>query len=90
MKPQFEVAVGDAVKLGQLLFTDKKTPGVRFTSPGTGRVAAINRGERRAFLSVVIDLEGDGEVTFQAFPEERLSSLNRRQRTASTISAVLR
>jgi len=42
MKPTMEVAEGDAVKLGQTLFTDKKTPGVRFTSPGCGRVVAVN------------------------------------------------
>ncbi len=31
MKPKMAVEVGDAVKLGQLLFEDKKNPGVRFT-----------------------------------------------------------
>ena len=51
MKPTMEVAEGDQVALGQLLFTDKKTPGVKYTSPGAGRVAAINRGEKRALQS---------------------------------------
>jgi Na+-transporting NADH:ubiquinone oxidoreductase subunit A len=89
MKPQFEVAVGDAVKLGQLLFTDKKTPGVRFTSPGTGRVAAINRGERRVFLSVVIELEGNEEITFRSFPEEKLASLERGEIVALLLESGL-
>ena len=47
MRPTMEVQVGDAVKLGQLLFTDKKTPGVRYTSPGAGVIEAIHRGARR-------------------------------------------
>lgn len=77
MKPTMEVAVGDHVKLGQLLFTDKKTPGVRYTSPGAGVVTAINRGERRAFRSVVIELEGDEQETFQQYAEQQLSGLER-------------
>ena len=56
MKPRMHVQVGDQVKRGQLLFEDRKTEGVRFTSPGAGTVSAINRGARRALQSVVIDL----------------------------------
>ena len=47
MKPTMEVKEGDRVKLGQLLFTDKKTEGVRYTAPAAGVVTAINRGARR-------------------------------------------
>src|SRR5690554_758401 len=57
MKPTMEVQVGDRVKCGQLLFTDKKTEGVRYTSPASGVVSAINRGERRVFQSVVIQVD---------------------------------
>jgi Na+-transporting NADH:ubiquinone oxidoreductase subunit A len=56
MKPRMHVAEGDAVKRGQPLFEDRKTEGVLFTSPGAGTVVAINRGQRRAFQSIVIDL----------------------------------
>jgi Na+-transporting NADH:ubiquinone oxidoreductase subunit A len=56
MKPRMHVTVGDRVKRGQLLFEDRKTVGVRFTSPGAGKVVAINRGARRALQSVVIEL----------------------------------
>lgn len=61
MKPQFFVEVGDTVKTGQLLFKDRKSEGVQFTSPGAGKVTAINRGARRAFQSVVIELDGSDE-----------------------------
>ena len=50
------VDVGDEVKRGQLLFEDRKNPGVLFTSPGAGTVTAINRGAKRALLSMVIEL----------------------------------
>lgn len=54
MKPTLAVAVGDTVKLGQPLFTDKKNPGVVYTSPAGGKVIAINRGYQRALQSIVI------------------------------------
>jgi Na+-transporting NADH:ubiquinone oxidoreductase subunit A len=59
MKPTMAVREGERVVLGQLLFTDKKTEGVRYTAPGCGVVSAINRGARRVLQSVVIDLDGD-------------------------------
>ncbi|NLC71661.1 MAG: Na(+)-translocating NADH-quinone reductase subunit A [Desulfuromonadaceae bacterium] len=77
MKPTMEVAVGEKVKLGQLLFSDKKTPGVQYTSPGAGTVIEINRGARRHFESMVIALEGDEEVTFPSFATDKLPSLER-------------
>lgn len=56
LRPTMHVKVGDEVRRGQLLMEDKKVPGVRFTSPGSGKVVAVHRGERRAFLSLVIEL----------------------------------
>lgn len=79
MKPTMAVAEGDAVKQGQLLFTDKKTTGVRFTSPGSGTVAAINRGAKRRFQSIVIDLEGDQAETFKNYADTDLTGLTREQ-----------
>jgi Na+-transporting NADH:ubiquinone oxidoreductase subunit A len=79
MKPTMEVRVADAVKLGQVLFTDKKTPGVKYTSPGAGKVVGIHRGEKRAFLSIVIQLSGDAELTFPSFSESQLNTLKREQ-----------
>ena len=56
LRPRMLVQVGDAVRRGQPLFEDKSTPGVLYTSPAAGRVAAVHRGERRAYESVVIEL----------------------------------
>ncbi|MEX2333483.1 MAG: NADH:ubiquinone reductase (Na(+)-transporting) subunit A, partial [Pseudohongiella sp.] len=79
MKPTMEVKEGDRVKLGQTVFTDKKTPGVIYTSPGTGVVKAINRGERRVFLSLVIELDDNDAdaVTFASYPDAEIASLAR-------------
>ncbi|MDK9707814.1 MAG: Na(+)-translocating NADH-quinone reductase subunit A [Desulforhopalus sp.] len=64
MKPTMLVKPGDRVSTGQQLFTDKRNPGVIFTSPGCGVVTAVNRGEKRKFESVIIDLDGDEGVNF--------------------------
>jgi Na+-transporting NADH:ubiquinone oxidoreductase subunit A len=83
MKPQMSVAEGDSVRLGQLLFEDKKLPGVRLTSPGTGTVTAINRGAKRALQSVVVRLDGSddtggkGGVSFSSFTGSHPGSLSR-------------
>ena len=78
LKPTMEVKVGDQVKLGQVLFTDKKTPGVKFTSPGAGKVVAINRGAKRVLLSVVVELDDEEErIPFPAHPKQKLPNLER-------------
>lgn len=65
LKPTMVVVEGDNVALGQVLFTDKKNPKVNYTSPAAGRVIAINRGLKRIFQSVVIELAGDDSITFE-------------------------
>ncbi len=75
LKPRMHVREGDRVKLGQTLFSDKQNPGVNFTSPGSGIVKAVNRGERRVLQSVVVQLEGDEAETFDTFASDRLYSL---------------
>ncbi len=79
MKPTMAVREGDRVKLGQPVFEDKKTPGVIYTAPASGVVRAINRGERRVFLSLVIEVDeaaGD-HVEFPSFASGQLASLER-------------
>jgi Na+-transporting NADH:ubiquinone oxidoreductase subunit A len=85
MKPTMLVAEGDLVERGQPLFTDKKTPGVQFTAPGAGKVVAIHRGDRRAFQSLVIELnEGErsgavgrgSQVRFASFTGKDVATLD--------------
>nr|WP_010130544.1 Na(+)-translocating NADH-quinone reductase subunit A [Microbulbifer agarilyticus] len=79
MKPTMAVAEGDSVKLGQLLFTDKKTDGVRYTAPAAGRVVAVNRGVRRVLQSVVIEVEGDEAEQFASYSADQLAGLTAEQ-----------
>lgn len=85
VKPTMAVAVGDVVTRGQLLFDDKKHPGVRHTAPASGKIVAIHRGDKRAFQSVVIELDSDEKAgkgrtkPFEAYSGKHPSSLNRDQ-----------
>lgn len=76
MKPTMAVREGDRVKLGQLLFTDKKTEGVRYTAPAAGVVSAINRGAKRVLQSVVIELDGDEAEAFQSWSASDIAGLD--------------
>lgn len=76
MKPTMSVQVGDKVKTGQLLFSDKKTVGVNYTSPASGEVIEVNRGEKRAFQSIVIKIEGDDHVSFGSHKGSDVDSYN--------------
>jgi Na+-transporting NADH:ubiquinone oxidoreductase subunit A len=76
MKPSMLVQVGDQVKKGQPVFEDKKTPGVIFTAPASGYVKEINRGERRAFQSLIIDGPGNEQVKFKNFTGKTIEDLS--------------
>ncbi|MBI1354320.1 MAG: Na(+)-translocating NADH-quinone reductase subunit A [Acidobacteria bacterium] len=95
MKPTMQVQVGDVVRRGQLLFEDKKTTGVRYTAPGGGEVVAVHRGDRRALLSVVIELDetersgGHNCVSFASYTGKAPSELSRDEAQALLIESGL-
>jgi Na+-transporting NADH:ubiquinone oxidoreductase subunit A len=76
MRPTMHVQEGDKVKKGQMLFEDKKNPGVKFTAPAAGNVIAVNRGAKRILQSVVIQLEGDESEVFAKYSSAELASLD--------------
>ena len=57
LKPTMMVNIGDTVQAGDKLFENKKNPGSFITSPGSGTISEINRGDKRKFLSISIDLD---------------------------------
>lgn len=77
LRPTMFVQVDDVVKKGQALFEDKKNPGVKITAPAAGKVVEINRGAKRVLQSVVIQVEGDDQETFDKVEAAQLSSLDR-------------
>ena len=81
MRPTMFVKVGDRVKKGQVIFSDKKNPGVKFTAQAAGVVKEINRGEKRVLQSVVLDVskeaDNNEQITFSSYAASELSSIPR-------------
>ena len=59
--PKVVVKPEDEVKAGDPLFFDKENPEMQFVSPVSGKVVAVNRGERRRVLSIVVESDGKFE-----------------------------
>jgi Na+-transporting NADH:ubiquinone oxidoreductase subunit A len=57
--PKLAVKAGDIVKAGTPLFYNKQNPAVKFTSPVSGMVHSILRGERRKLLEIVVEKSGN-------------------------------
>ena len=89
LKPTMLVKVGDKVKRGQILFTDKKMPAIKYTAPGTGTVVEINRGPKRVFLSLVIELDGDEEVGFTSYKSDQIDSLKKEKVISQLVDSGL-
>ena len=64
--PKMAVRAGASVKAGDVLFTDKKNPSIKFVSAISGTVQEPVRGEKRRILRVDVVAGGEGEVTFSS------------------------
>ena len=66
--PRLDVREGDIVKAGQPLFHDKQFVSMMFAAPVSGKVLAVNRGERRKIMS--ISIEADTEIQYERFESD--------------------
>tara|TARA_B100001142_G_scaffold330275_1_gene397575 strand:- start:56222 stop:57619 length:1398 start_codon:yes stop_codon:yes gene_type:complete len=73
--PKLNVKVGEKVKAGSLLFSDKYNERVHYCSPVSGEVVDIVRGEKRRILEVVI--KADPNISYKKFPTSTAESLSR-------------
>ena len=77
LTPKLSVKEGDKVKAGESLFFDKYRPQIHFTSPVSGEVVGIVRGEKRLLLEVVVKPEATQE--FADFGKAKPKELTREQ-----------
>jgi len=77
-RPKLLVKEGDNVKAGTPLFLDKMMDNVQYTSPISGEVVEIKRGEKRKLLEVKI--LADKEITYESFPKYTISDLKKLER----------
>lgn len=87
LSPKLSVKVGDPVKCGSTLFFDKYNPEVKFTSPVSGKVQEINRGERRVILEVII--ESDNKMESEPFTSGDPLSLDKNKISETLLNAGL-
>lgn len=87
MKPKVVVKEGDKVKAGEVLFVDKNHPTVKFVSPVSGKVALIERGDRRKVLSVQV--EADAQQEYVDFGKKNVASLTAAQVKEALLEAGL-
>ena len=85
--PKVVVKPEDTVKAGDPLFVDKSIPELQFVSPVSGKVVAVNRGERRRVLSVVV--ESDGKFESVEYKAKDVLSLSSEEIKADLLKAGL-
>jgi Na+-transporting NADH:ubiquinone oxidoreductase subunit A len=74
LTPKLNVKEGDRVLAGSALFHDKIRPEILFTSPVSGIVVSITRGERRRLLEIVVKKDGENLVGFGKSDPSELSA----------------
>jgi len=77
LTPKLKVKVDAEVKAGSPLFFDKYSTEINFVSPVSGKVVAVNRGERRKILEVVI--QADTEIQYENFKKADPNGLSREE-----------
>jgi len=78
INPRLTVKEGDRVKVGTSIFSDKASPEIQVASPVSGKVIAINRGAKRALLSIVIETDGQqNSEAFQKFTFEQIKNISK-------------
>ena len=60
--PRLLVKEGDSVLGGSPVFCDKQNPDVLFTSPVSGTVKEVVRGEKRKLLAVLIQADAEQKI----------------------------
>ena len=77
VKPKLLVKIGDTLKKGQAVFTDKNNIDVLFATPAAGSVEDIQFGERRRIESITIRVDGNaGEMSFDQYTLGKISELD--------------
>ncbi len=85
--PKLLVKVGDSVEAGAALFYNKENSRIIFTSPVSGTISAINRGEKRKIINIVID--ADSTQKSKEFNVVEPTKANREQIIATLLESGL-
>ncbi|MBI3133854.1 MAG: Na(+)-translocating NADH-quinone reductase subunit A [Bacteroidetes bacterium] len=74
LTPKLVVKIGDKVKAGTVLFFDKNRESIKFTSPVSGEITDIVRGEKRKILQ--LNIRATTETQYEDFGVKDAGKLN--------------
>ena len=74
LTPKLQIKVGDTVKAGTILFSDKYNESVAFASPVSGKVSDVVRGDKRRILSVLIEADDSNSFEIKNLPSPKNAS----------------
>ncbi len=77
LAPKVVVKEGDVVKAGDALFVSKQQPQMKFSSPVSGVVELVERGERRKLLGIKV--KADAEQQYADFSQKISENMTARQ-----------
>jgi len=81
-RPKILVQEGEVVKAGTPIFYDKKMPQVQYTSPVSGKVKAVVRGDKRKPLFIKVEVDATIEYSeFTNYAPAEIKSLSKEQVT---------
>lgn len=90
IKPRLRVKEGEKVRIGSVLYEDKRNPDVKFLSPGGGVVEEIKFGRRRVIQEIIVRLDAkESYETFETFSPEVLNRVDRSQLVKAILAGGL-
>ena len=80
--PKLSAKQGDLVRVGTPVMFDKNNSELKIVSPVSGEIIAVNRGEKRKLLNIII--RSDGKNTSENFEKKDIKSLS-----SETVKSIL-
>ena len=77
LTPKKSLKVGGKVKAGTPLFFNKYQPEIKFTSPVSGELIEIKRGERRRILEFIVKV--DQKIEYETFKQASANELEKEE-----------
>jgi len=85
LTPKLLIKEGDEVQAGSPLFYDKNNEAIKFTSPVSGEIAEIVRGDKRRILEVKI--LADKEISYVQFDKKNPNNFSREELTEALLNS---
>ena len=76
LRPALVVESGERVAAGQRVLNDRRVPAIACTSPVSGIVTSIERGNKRQVQQIVIERDGTSEVSYRSYSADAVRNVS--------------